>query len=330
MVYNIRKGGSVSRKQPTLYIVVPCYNEEAVLAETAKQLSAKLRELVQKKQVHSDSKIMFVNDGSKDQTWAKICDLHSKNSDIVGISLSRNRGHQNALLAGLMTAKARADIIISMDADLQDDINVISQMLEKYQAGAEIVYGVRSSRQKDSWFKRTTAEGFYKFMKLMGVDVIFNHADYRLTSRKVLDELEKYQEVNLFLRGIFPLIGFQTEVVYYERNERFAGESKYPLTKMLSFAWDGISSFSVRPLRIIAILGFVMTFISAIILLYSLIVNILGNTVQGWTFTVCSIWLVGGLQTLFIGIIGEYIGKIYNETKARPRYCISEDLEKQE
>lgn len=320
----------MSHKQPTLYIVVPCYNEEAVLAETAKQLSAKLQELVQKKQIHSDSKIMFVNDGSKDQTWSKICDLHKKNSNIVGISLSRNRGHQNALLAGLMTAKTRADIVISMDADLQDDINVIDQMLEKYQDGAEIVYGVRSSRQKDSWFKRTTAEGFYKFMKLMGVDVIFNHADYRLTSRKVLDELEKYQEVNLFLRGIFPLIGFKTEVVYYERKERFAGESKYPLTKMLSFAWDGISSFSVRPLRIIAILGVIMTFISAIILLYSLIVNILGNTVQGWTFTVCSIWLVGGLQTLFIGIIGEYIGKIYNETKARPRYCVSEDLQKQE
>lgn len=320
----------MSHKQPTLYFVVPCYNEEAVIAETAKQLLAKLQSLIQQKQIHSDSKIMFVNDGSKDQTWSKVCDLHRKSPDIVGISLSRNRGHQNALLAGLMTAKTRADIVISMDADLQDDINVVDQMLEKYQSGAEIVYGVRSSRQKDSWFKRTTAEGFYKFMKLMGVDVIFNHADYRLTSRKVLDELEKYQEVNLFLRGIFPLIGFKTEVVYYERHERFAGESKYPLTKMLSFAWDGISSFSVRPLRIIAILGFIMTLISAVVLLYSIIVNILGNTVQGWTFTVCSIWLVGGLQTLFIGIIGEYIGKIYSETKARPRYCIAEDLQQPE
>ncbi len=317
----------MAKTQPILYLVLPCYNEEAVLPETSKRLLAKLKQLKDHHQINAKSKILFVNDGSKDQTWSIIKKLHQQHPEIVGICLSRNRGHQNALLAGLMTAKERADIIISMDADLQDDINAIDEMLAQYFAGAEIVYGVRSSRVKDSWFKRTTAEGFYKFMRLMGVDVVFNHADYRLTSRKVLNELEKYQETNLFLRGIFPLIGFRTEVVYYERSERFAGESKYPLGKMLSFAWDGISSFSVKPLRIIAVMGFIITFISGLVLLYSLIVNMLGNTVQGWTFIVCSIWLMGGLQTFFLGIIGEYIGKIYSETKARPRYCIAEDLE---
>ena len=234
----------------------------------------------------------------------------------------------NALLAGLMTAKERADVIISMDADLQDDINVIDQMLAEHKKGAEIVYGVRSSRAKDSFFKRFTAEGFYKFMKLMGVDVIFNHADYRLTSRRVLNELEKYQEVNLFLRGLFPMIGFKTAIVYYERGERFAGESKYPLKKMLSFAWDGISSLSVKPLRIITMLGFTVTFISALFLIYTIITKLFGVTVSGWAFTVCSIWLVGGVQTLSLGVIGEYIGKIYNETKARPRYIVATDLEK--
>ncbi len=315
-------------RQPVLYVVVPCYNEEAVLKETARQLKQKINKLKEQKKIADKSRVMFVNDGSKDKTWEMIQELHEADGEIfVGVTLSRNRGHQNALLAGLMTAKNRADIVISMDADLQDDINVIDKMLEENQKGAEIVYGVRSSRKSDSWFKRTTAEGFYKFMKLMGVDVVFNHADYRLASKRVLDELERYQEVNLFLRGMFPLVGFKSAVVYYERHERFAGESKYPLRKMLSFAWDGISSLSVRPLRIIAILGFVITAISALVLLYSLIVNLMGNTVQGWTFIVCSIWLMGGLQTLFLGIIGEYIGKIYSETKARPRYCIMEDLE---
>lgn len=316
----------MSKSQPILYIVLPCYNEEVVLPETAHRLLGKLSRLIQNHQIDTKSKILFANDGSKDQTWSIIKQLHQDNSKITGICLSRNRGHQNALLAGLLTAKQHADVVISMDADLQDDIEAIDRMLQKYQDGAEIVYGVRSSRKKDSWFKRFTAEGFYKFMKLMGVDVIFNHADYRLTSRKVLDELEKYQEVNLFLRGIFPLIGFKTEIVYYERSERFAGESKYPLTKMLSFAWDGISSFSVKPLRIIAVLGFIITLISGLVMLYSLIVNWIGNTVPGWTFITCSIWLIGGLQILFLGIIGEYIGKIYSETKARPRYCIAEDL----
>lgn len=315
-------------QRPILYVVIPCYNEAPVLRETAKQLKAKVISLKRQKQISDSSKVLFVNDGSKDETWRIIKDLHSEDPEnFTGITLSRNRGHQNALLAGLMTAKETADIIISMDADLQDDIDVLDQMLQKSHEGIEIVYGVRSSRKTDSWFKRVSAEAFYKFMKLMGVDIIFNHADYRLTSSRVLDELEKYQEVNLFLRGLFPLVGFSSDVVYYERKERFAGESKYPLLKMLSFAWDGISSFSVRPLRLIAIAGIAITIISALVLLYSLIVNLLGNTVQGWTFIACSIWLMGGLQTLFIGIIGEYIGKIYNETKARPRYCIMENLE---
>lgn len=311
-----------------LYIVVPCYNEEPVLHETSKCLNKKLQQLIDQKIISDQSRIMFVNDGSKDKTWKIIKELHKSNPHFVGISLSRNRGHQNALLAGLMTAKERADVIISMDADLQDDINVIDQMLAEHKKDAEIVYGVRSSRAKDSFFKRFTAEGFYKFMKLMGVDVIFNHADYRLTSRRVLNELEKYQEVNLFLRGLFPMIGFKTAIVYYERGERFAGESKYPLKKMLSFAWDGISSLSVKPLRIITMLGFTVTFISALFLIYTIITKLFGVTVSGWAFTVCSIWLVGGVQTLSLGVIGEYIGKIYNETKARPRYIVATDLEK--
>lgn len=311
-----------------LYIVIPCYDEEETLPKTASCLKEKLSTLIEQKVISKKSRILFVNDGSRDNTWSIIKKLHQDHPDFyTGISLSRNRGHQNALLAGLMIAKQYADVVISMDADLQDDINVIDEMLKKNQAGAEIVYGVRSSRKKDSFLKRTTAEGFYKFMKLMGVDIIFNHADYRLTSNKILEELDHYQEVNLFLRGIFPLIGYQTDIVYYERQERFAGKSKYPFTKMLSFAWDGISSFSVKPLRIIAVLGFIITIFSAIILLYSLIVNALGQTVQGWTFIVCSVWLMGGIQTLFIGIIGEYIGKIYNETKSRPRYCIAENLQ---
>lgn len=316
----------MSKIKPVLYIVVPCYNEEAVLHEAAKRLTAKLKALASSGTVSDKSKILFVNDGSKDKTWSIIKDLHATNASITGISLSRNRGHQNALLAGLMTAKAHADVIISMDADLQDDIEAIDQMLKKHAAGAEIVYGVRSSRKQDTWFKRTTAESFYKFMKLMGVDVVFNHADYRLTSRQVLDELERYHEVNLFLRGLFPLVGYSSDIVYYERQERFAGESKYPLRKMLGLAWDGISSLSIKPLRFITATGILITILSILILAYCLIVKIFGDTVSGWTFTVCSIWLVGGIQTFSLGVIGEYIGKIYGETKGRPRYCIAEDL----
>lgn len=309
-----------------LYVVVPCYNEEEVLEETTRQLKEKMESLIKDKKISKESRVMYVNDGSKDNTWKMIEEISEKEKLFTGISLSRNRGHQNALLGGLMTAKNYADIVISMDADLQDDINAIDEMIDKYYEGADIVYGVRSARKTDTWFKKTTAEGFYKFMKMMGADIVYNHADYRLASKRVLDELEKFNEVNLFLRGMFPLIGYKTEVVYYERNERFAGESKYPLKKMLNFAWDGITSFSVKPLRLICTMGFVILFISLIIMIYSLIRKLTGNTVDGWTFITISIWLIGGIQMISTGIIGEYIGKVYNETKRRPRYIISRNL----
>ena len=310
----------------TLYIVVPCYNEEEVLHETTKRLKEKLNKLIKNKKINKDSKVLYVNDGSKDNTWAIIEEINKNDKMFTGISLSRNRGHQNALVAGLLTAKEHADIIISMDADLQDDINAIDEMIEKNNNGCDIVYGVRNKREKDSWFKRTTAEGFYKFMKIMGVDVVFNHADYRLTSKRVLDNFADYHEVNLFLRGIFPLIGFKSDIVYYERNERFAGVSKYPLKKMLNFAWDGITSFSVKPIRMVLNIGIIMFAISIIMLIYALTVKILGNTVSGWTFIICSIWMIAGVQMLSLGIIGEYIGKIYSETKDRPRFIIEKDL----
>jgi glycosyltransferase involved in cell wall biosynthesis len=309
-----------------LYVVIPCYNEEKVLDETTRQLKIKMESLIKNKKISKDSRVMYVNDGSKDKTWNIIEGIHKEEKLFTGLCLSRNRGHQNALLAGLMTAKNYADIVISMDADLQDDIDAMDEMIDKYYQGCDIVYGVRSARKKDTWFKRTTAEGFYKFMKKMGVDIVYNHADYRLTSKKVLNYLEEYKEVNLFLRGIFPLIGFKHDVVYYERKERFAGESKYPLKKMLSFACDGITSFSIKPIRMVLNLGIIIFIISILIMIYSLIVKLLGHTVDGWTFIVCSIWLVGGLEMLSLGIIGEYIGKIYNETKARPRYIISRNL----
>ena len=316
-------------EKPILYVVVPCYNEEEVLEETTKQLAKKMTSLIEEDIISKKSKVMYVNDGSKDKTWKLIKRINEENELFTGISLTRNRGHQNALLAGLMTAKEYADIIISMDADLQDDINAIDKMLEKYKEGNDIVYGVRSSRKKDSFFKRFTAETYYKFMKKLGVDCVYNHADYRLTTKRVLDELENYHEVNLFLRGMFPLIGFESDIVYYDRQARFAGKTKYPLKKMLNFAWDGISSFSVKPLRMICSLGFVILFVSIAIIVYSLIQKLIGNTVSGWTFLSISIWFIGGLQMISIGIIGEYIGKIYSETKARPRYIILEDLNKE-
>lgn len=314
------------RKENILYVVIPCYNEEAVLKETTKRLREKFDELLKKKIISKKSKVLYVNDGSKDKTWELIESIHKEDNTFTGISLSRNRGHQNALVAGLLTAKEYADVVVSMDADLQDDINAMDEMLEKYLNGNDIVYGVRNKRDKDTFFKRVTAEGFYKFMKLMGVDIVFNHADYRLTSKRVLDEFGEFKEVNLFLRGIFPLIGFKEDIVYYERAERFAGVSKYPLKKMLNFAWDGITSFSVKPLRFICGLGFIILFISILIMVYSLIQKVFGNTVDGWTFLTISIWFIGGLQMISIGIIGEYIGKIYNETKERPRYIIEKDL----
>lgn len=318
------------KKEEILYVVVPCYNEEEVLTETTKRLKEKLENLIKDKKISNKSRVMYINDGSKDNTWNLIEEISNKENLFTGISLSRNRGHQNALLAGLMTAKNYADIVISMDADLQDDINAIDEMIEKYNNGAQIVYGVRSSRKKDTAFKRITAEGFYKFMKLMGVDVVFNHADYRLTSKRVLEELENYGEINLFLRGMFPLIGFKTDIVYYERNERFAGSSKYPLKKMLSFAWEGITSFSVKPIKMILNIGIIMFALSIIMIIYSIVSKCLGNAVDGWTFITCSIWLVAGIQMLSLGIVGEYIGKIYSETKRRPRFIISRNLNEEQ
>ena len=309
-----------------LYIVIPCYNEEEVLDKTKTELKKKMNTLIQNKKIDKQSKVIFVNDGSKDKTWDLIQQFYQGDKLFGGINLSRNRGHQNALLAGLLTVKDDADIVISMDADLQDDIDAIDLMIEKRKEGADVVYGVRNSRKKDSFFKRITAQGFYRVMKMLGVDVIYNHADYRLTSRRVLDSLKDYREVNLFLRGIFPLIGFKSDIVYYERKERFAGKSKYPLKKMLNFAWDGITSFSVKPIRLVLNVGVVILILSLLMILYSVIQKVLGNTVDGWTFIVCSLWLLGGIQMLSLGIIGEYIGKIYSETKARPRYLVTDYL----
>ena len=310
-----------------LYLVIPCYNEEAVLHETTKQLTVKMEQLIEAKKISSKSRVMYVNDGSKDKTWTLIQEIHESNNLFTGLTLSRNRGHQNALLAGLMTAKKYADMVISMDADLQDDINVIDKMIEKYDEGCEIVYGVRSSRKKDTFFKRITSEGFYKFMNLMGVDLVFNHADCRLMSKRALDELENFTEVNLFLRGIVPLIGFKSDVAYYERNERFAGESKYPLKKMLSFAFDGITSFSIKPIRFILNVGITFFILSIFVLIYCLIRKLTGNVVEGWTFIACSIWMLSGIQLMSLGIVGEYVGKVYNETKHRPRYIIEKELD---
>lgn len=310
----------------TLYLVVPCYNEEEALPETSKRLLEKLTKMQEKDLVSKDSRILFVNDGSKDKTWSIIEKLHESNKLFCGLNLSRNKGHQNALLAGLMTAKELADMTISLDADLQDDIDVIDKFVEEYYAGSDVVYGVRSSRKTDTFFKRTTALGFYKFMTKLGVDVVYNHADYRLMSKRSLEGLSQFKEVNLFLRGIVPLIGYRHTVVEYERHERIAGESKYPLKKMLSFAWDGITSFSIKPIRIITGLGFLIFILSLVALIYTLIVNLMGKTVSGWTSMTASIWMIGGIQLLSLGVIGEYIGKIYNETKQRPRYIISDKL----
>ena len=305
-----------------LNVVIPCYNEEEALESTYKVLNKKMNSLIKENLISKKSKVVLVNDGSKDNTWNVIKKLHEENNMYVGVNLSRNKGHQNALLAGLMYAKDNCDISISMDADLQDDINVMDDMIKKYNEGSEIVYGVRNSRKKDSFFKRFTAEGVYKFMNIMGVEVVFNHADCRLMSKRALQELSNYKEVNLFLRGIIPQLGFKTSISYYERNKRVAGESKYPLKKMLMFAMDGITSFSIKPLRMIAFIGFIILMCSIIAFIYSIVMKLLGNTVVGWTFIVCSIWLIGGIQMLSLGIIGEYIGKIYNETKKRPRYII--------
>lgn len=310
----------------TLYLVIPCYNEEAVLPETSRRLKEKYTALMEAGKIGRDSRIVFVNDGSKDKTWDMICDLHAADPMFRGICLSRNRGHQNALMAGLMTVRGECDAAISMDADLQDDINAIDEMVDRYNQGYEVVYGVRSSRKKDTFFKRTTAQGFYKLMRAMGVETVYNHADYRLMSRRALEALSQFDEVNLFLRGIVPLVGFKSTTVSYERGERFAGESKYPLKKMVSFAFEGITSMSVKPIRMIAALGGAVFAVSLVILIYSLIRHFTGHTVEGWTFLAVSIWALGGVQLLAIGVIGEYIGKIYLETKHRPKYVISQYL----
>lgn len=309
-----------------LYMVIPCYNEQEVLPETSKRLKEKLSTLVKAGKIDPESRIIFVNDGSKDRTWEIIRKLHEEAPVFGGVNLSRNRGHQNALLAGLMTVKDHADMAISMDADLQDDINAIDEMVEKYLNGTDIVYGVRSSRAKDTFFKKATAEGFYKLMNTMGVNTVFNHADYRLMSKRALEGLAEFREVNLFLRGIVPMIGYSTDVVYYERGERFAGESKYPLGKMLSFAIEGITSLSTKPIRMITFLGFFIFLVSIGILIYSLVRHFMGATIVGWTTLMVSVWAIGGLILLSLGVVGEYIGKIYLETKARPRFLIEEFL----
>jgi len=310
----------------TLFLVIPCYNEEEVLNETASRLSEKMNALIESRKISENSRICFVNDGSKDKTWEIIKNLNAENNIFRGINLSRNRGHQNALLAGLMTVKGECDAAISLDADLQDDINAIDEMTEKWLGGCDVVYGVRSARKKDTFFKKTTAQGYYKLLKAMGVDITYNHADYRLMSRRALDGLESFKEVNIFLRGIVPMIGYKSDIVMYERQERFAGESKYPLKKMLAFAFEGITSLSIKPIRMITTLGLAIFLISIFMLIYFLIRHFTGATVTGWTSLAVSLWALGGLQLLAIGVIGEYIGKIYLETKERPKFIIDEYL----
>lgn len=310
----------------TVWLVIPCYNEKDVLWETARRLKKIMQDLMQRGKISKESRVAFVNDGSKDTTWNVISQLHREDPLFVGINLAHNRGHQNALFAGLMTAKAYADAAISLDADLQDDVGAIEPFIDKFNEGKDIVYGVRSARVTDTRFKRGTAKLFYKFMNFMGADTLEDHADYRLMSKRALDALAEYEEVNLFLRGIVPMIGFETDVIYYERHERFAGESKYPLKKMLSFAIEGITSFSIKPIRMITVLGMFIFSISIILLIYFFVTWLVGHTVAGWTTIVLSVWGIGGLQLLALGVIGEYIGKTYLEVKRRPRYTIESIL----
>lgn len=311
-------------KSPILYIVIPCYNEEAVLPVTAPMFLEKINQLVWAEKVSDQSRVLFVNDGSKDQTWPIIQALAEQDEHFIGISQSRNRGHQNALLAGLMEAKDRCDITISIDCDGQDDINAMDDMVDEYLDGCEIVYGVRKERDTDSFFKRWTAESFYRLLGWMGGEIIFNHADYRLMSSRVLQEFEKFGEVNLFLRGMVPMVGFKSTSVYYRRNERLAGESHYPLKKMLALAFDGITSLSIKPIRIITSIGLLVAALSFLGIIWAIVGSMTGNTVSGWASTTCIICFVSGIQLLSLGVIGEYVGKTYMETKKRPRYIISE------
>ncbi len=318
------KNEDIKDAKPILWIVIPCYNEEAVLPLTAPLFLDELKKLISTSRISDSSKVLFVNDGSKDQTWQMIRDLSEKDRHFIGISQSRNRGHQNAVLAGLMEAKDIADITISIDCDGQDDISAMTQMVDKYLAGAEIVYGVRKKRDTDTFFKRFTAEGFYKLLNILGAEVVFNHADYRLISSRVLKELSKFEEVNIFLRGMIPLVGFEDACVYYDRKERMAGESHYPLRKMLHLAFDGITSLSIKPISMITGFGFLVSIIGFIGIIWAAGNALLGNTIVGWASTVCIICFLGGIQLLAIGVIGQYVGKIYMESKHRPRYIISE------
>lgn len=309
-----------------LYMVIPCYNEEEVLPETAKRLKEKYTRLIAAGKIDEKSKIAFVDDGSKDRTWALIEELHESDPVFTGVKLSRNRGHQNALLGGLLTVADDADVTISMDADLQDDIEAIDAMIDKYRDGTDIVYGVRNDRKKDSFFKKSTAQGFYKLLRRMGVESVYNHADFRLMSKRAVQGLAEFKEVNLFLRGMVPMVGYSHDFVYYERGERFAGESKYPLKKMLAFAFEGITSLSVKPIRLITSLGFIIFLVSIILAIYFFVRYLLGMTVTGWVTLAMSLWILGGLQLMAIGVVGEYVGKIYLEAKGRPRFIIEKYL----
>ncbi|MBQ8073841.1 MAG: glycosyltransferase family 2 protein [Clostridia bacterium] len=314
-------------KRPRLFIVIPCYNEQEVLPITAPMFREELRRLTEAEKIAEDSRVLFVNDGSRDETWRIIRELSEKDPHFQGLCLSRNRGHQNALLCGLMEAREKCDITISIDCDGQDDIRAMDQMVAEYLSGAEIVYGVRSSRQTDTFFKRFTAQSFYKLLNWMGADTVYNHADYRLVSARVLKEFANFREVNIFLRGMFPLVGFKSTSVYYERNERLAGKSHYPLKKMLALAFDGITSLSVKPIRIITSLGVFISLISFLLILYALIAWMAGRAVAGWASTLIAVALLGGIQLISLGVIGEYVGKIFLETKQRPRYIVSEKTE---
>ena len=309
-----------------MYFVLPCYNEEKCLRETFKRLHEKYLKLVSQKKISEKSRILFIDDGSKDHTWKLIMEFGKEHDDVIGLKLAHNVGHQNALYAGLIYASGYSDATISMDADLQDNLSVVDGFIERYYDGYEIVYGVRGSRKSDTGFKRFTAQAFYKMMKTLGVELIYNAADCRLMSKRAVKQLGEYTEINLFLRGIVPLIGLKSTTVSYQRDKRVAGESKYPLKKMMSFAWDGVTSFSVKPIRMVLSLGIIVFVLSVIVMLYALIMWIIGQTVNGWTFTICSIWLVAGIQMVSIGLIGEYVGKIYAETKRRPRYFVEKRI----
>ncbi len=310
--------------KPILYIVVPCYNEQEVLPKTAPMFKNKISELISLEKVSEKSKVLFVNDGSRDKTWEIIKTLAAENECFEGLSLSRNRGHQNALLSGLMEAKELADITISIDCDGQDDINAMNEMVDRYLEGYDIVYGVRSSRKTDTAFKRTTAQGFYKLLNLMGVEVVYNHADYRLMSKRALMAFKDFKEVNIYLRGMVPLVGFKSTTVYYEREERIAGESHYPLKKMLSLAFDGITSLSVKPIRMVTTLGFIVSVISFLLIIWSIVCYFTNSSVAGWASIISVIAFLGGIQLISIGVVGEYVGKIYLEVKGRPRYIIED------